>query len=177
MSDVEFIYYTTDESTYPEGRARAFRLFAHITDAFSKSIPDLLQCYLGGLMQGWLFRHTIGIKDIEDLRGAFTLLSPDDDIFVAMPFGRREIAPEVSALREDELIDEAWHWNWMGICNDLYHFKLLNERMPERSVYSWLGFLRGELEGETISNLEYDRLRAMLPVVEDPFTPLVSSVP
>jgi len=177
VSDVDFISYTTDESTNPDGRARAFNVLTLLKDVSSDRISDKRQCYLAGLMMGWLISGFIGIKDAEDLRDAFALLSPADDVFNGIPFGHRDVSPEVRSLKEEELLDEAWHGHWIAIQNDLYHFKLLDQPMPERSVYSWLGFLRGELEAKSISDLEYDRLRAMLPTVEDVFTPLVSSVP
>ncbi len=179
MSDVEYISYTTDEDTNPDGRARAFKVLAHFHDIRYNGYnggSDKCQCYLAGLMFGWLIGGSIGIKDAEDLRDAFALLPPTDDIFKGIPFGHRDVSPDVLSLKEEEFLDEAWHGHWIAIRNDLYHFQLRDERMPERSIYSWLGFLRGALEANSISDLEYDRLRAMLPAVEDVFTPLVSSV-
>jgi len=130
LSDVEYISYTTDEDTNPDGRARAFKVLAHFHDIRYNGGSDICQCYLAGLMFGWLIGGSIGIKDAEDLRDAFALLPPTDDIFKGVPFGHRDVSPDVLSLKQ----------------------------------------------GKTISNLEYDRLRAMLPAVEDTFTPPVAAV-
>lgn len=68
---------------------------------------------------------------------------------------------------------EVWFSYWIGLSNDLYFFRRNGEEMPEASVLAWLGFLLGELEGNRISEIDYDKLRAMLPFVKDEFTPLI----
>ncbi len=176
MSGGFFEVYMTRDSTYPKGRERAFRVLKLMTERFPNGLPDRAQCYLAGLTTGWLLGHLIGIKDLDDLKDAFPLDPPEGGIRDAIPYGRDETAPEVEALREDELLDESWHQTWMGIRNDLYHFTLRGSAMPERSTLAWLGYLRGELEGEAISNDEYERLKAMLPRVHDEFTPLLAAL-
>ena len=122
-------------------------------------LSDRARCYLTGLTTGLVLSDAIGIKDSDDLKDSFELFHPDGGIREAIPFGRGETAPEIDALCEEELIDETWHRIWIGIRNDLFYFSRRAIRMPERSTLSWLGYLRGELEGNGISIEEYDRLK------------------
>jgi hypothetical protein len=100
------------------------------------------------------------------------------DVFDAIPYGPEDVDdPEVDALieNEDDIPDGVWFQYWMGLKKSLYFFRQNNSEMPERSVLAWLGFLLGELEGGGISTAEYDKLRALLPPVNDNLTSLVAA--
>lgn len=177
MSSGFFEVFETRESTYPQGRKRAFRILRLWAEQNRNGFPDRLQCFVAGLIKGWILSHAIGIKDADDADETFAIVRPDGGIQEAIPYGHGETAPEVDALREDELLDETWHRIWIGIRNDLFYFNHRRTAMPERSTLSWLGYLRGELEGNGISPEEYERLKAMLPTVDDEFTAFLIANP
>ena len=123
---------------------------------------------------GWVVGQVIGHAGADELD---ELLPPQPAgaVIEAIPYGRGVYAPEVEALTDDQVLPELWFDFWMGIKNDLYFFHRDGKEMPERSVLAWLGFLHGELEGEAITQDEYDKLRALLPPVNDDLTPLVAA--
>ena len=174
MSTRDYEFIIRKDSSIPEGRKQAFRRLREVLARFSSIVPDRVNCFLHGLNLGWVLSDVIGLGDAEDLREQVLPPRPDD-VIDAIPYGRGVHAPEVEALSDDQVLTDVWFVFWMGIKNDLYFFTRDGKAMPERSVLAWLGFLRGELEGKAISQTDYERLRALLPPVDDDLTPLVAA--
>ena len=178
MSESEYHITISRDSTIPEGRERTLQRMRTILRCFPSGVSDRANCYLYGLIKGWVLGDVIGVADADALDELLPP-RPDDGVIAAIPFGRDPNAPEVEALSEDYVIEQKrsgwWFSVWMGIKNDLYFFHCYGHKMPERSVLAWLGYLRGALEGTHISQAEYDRLRAMLPSINDDLTPLVAA--
>ena len=178
MSTDDFEIVLDRDSTIPEGRERALRRMRAILKGYPDKVPDRANCFFYGLTKGWVLGAVIGPADADEIDDLLPP-RPSGGVIEAIPFGRSPHAPEVEALSEDYVIDQMqsgwWFSVWMGIKNDLYFFHRNGQEMPERSVLAWLGYLRGALEGRHISRSEYDRLRAMLPEVDDDLTPLVAA--
>jgi len=81
----------------------------------------------------------------------------------------------VEALAYHQLLEGVRRSTWMGIQNDRYSFECLGQAIAERLVLAWLGYLRGELEGDALSKAEYDSLKGLLPSVVDELIPFVAA--
>jgi len=174
LGDGYFEVILNRESTNAIGRARAFRILHDLAVRYLEGFPDRVRCYLAGLIKGWLFSDVIGVKDADDADESFGRITPHDGIADAVPDGHGEPAPAVEALAYHQLLEGLWRSTWMGIQNDRYYFECLEQAIPERLVLAWLGYLRGELEGDALSQAEYDSLTGLLPSVVDELTPFVA---
>ncbi|GAC1410201.1 MAG: hypothetical protein NVSMB64_19200 [Candidatus Velthaea sp.] len=169
----EYSFVMTRDTTYPAGREKSLRRMRSLLENFPAALPDRALCYFHGLIRGWVISEVIGHLDADEVKEL--LPERPEDVISAIPYGGDVVAPEVDALSDDEILPERWFELWMGIKNTLYLFRRDGDEMPERSVLAWLGFLRGELEGNAISQAEYDKLCALLPPVNDDLTPLVGA--
>ena len=159
------------DSTIPEGRARALKRMNTMLANFPSGVPDAANCFFQGLTLGWVLSHVIGHADADEVEEL--LHDRPTEVFDAIPYGPEDVDdPEFSSLTADEIPKGVWFQDWMGIKKSLYFLRQNDLEMPERSVLAWLGFLLGELEGRVISTAEYDRLRALLPPVNDDLSPL-----
>jgi hypothetical protein len=119
--------------------------------------------------------QVIGLADADEVDEMLPP-RPDSEVMEAIPYGPADVNdPEFESLTADEIPDNVWFQYWMGIKKSLYFLWQNHSEMSERSALAWLGFLRGELEGGGISTAEYDKLRALLPPVNDDLTPLVAA--
>ena len=175
MSAHDYEFTIERNSSIPEGRERTLKRIQAILPHFPNGVPDRANCFFHGMIRGWVLSDVIGLADADEIR---ELLPPRPvgGVLEAIPFGPDDVrAPTVRTLTEEQIPDEWWFQVWMGITNDLYFFHRDGKAMLECSVLAWLGYLRGEFEGDRLSQAEFDKLRAMLPPVNDDLTPLVAA--
>ena len=125
---------------------------------------------------GWVLSHAIVVADADEIDELLPP-RPKDGVLQAIPYRYRLRAPEVRQLSDEDVLDDSWFTIWMGIKNDPYFFRRKGNEMPDRSVLAWLGYLRGDLEGNGLKQAEYELLRALLPPVHDELTPLLEAMP
>ena len=174
MSGREYSFTLYRDSSIPEGRELTLGRMRAILAHFPNGVPDRANCFFYGLIKGWVLSDVIGPADADEID---ELLPPRPaGVIEAIPYRPDDVrAPEVRSLTEEQIPDDWSFQVWIGITNDIYFFRRDGKTTPERSVLAWLGYLRGEFEGNGLSQAEYDKLRAMLPPVDDDLTPLVAA--